>query len=446
MTTVQTSMSRRDFLRFSAALAGITALTACAAPGAAPAAGGESAAPATTGIELVFWGFADNRNKWYEALTETFKEEMPDVTIAIESFPYAEMHDKIQTALVAGSGAPDIGDIEIGRFGSFVRGDRVGFVDITDLLGADKELLFERSALAPWSWQGKNYGIGNELNACMLYYRHDVMAEQGFETPFATWEDVTNAGKSYLEQTGKAFIAPADNDWAYWWIISSAGGGFFNESGEVAFDSELGKRVLQMLHDWVHVDKIGIIAPGGNMYNQTYYGALAAGEFVIQLGAPWYQGFLKDNVQQLEGLWQMQPLPLFADGAGARTATHGGTGSCITEQCEHPDAAWAFLKHCNLTNEGVLRGFEMMNLFPTLSSAWDDPRMQFEDKYFNGQKPGEFIADLGDEMPPLYNSPYWPEVTTAFNNLALNPVMLDEKDVETAMAEAKDEAVRAMEG
>jgi hypothetical protein len=88
----------------------------------------------------------------------------------------------------------------------------------------------------------------------------------------------------------------------------------------------------------------------------------------------------------------------------------------------------------------------MVNLFPTWKPAWDDPRMQFEDKYFDNQKPAEFISVAGDQMPPQNNSPYWPEVTKAFTDLVLNPVMLDQKDVETAMAEGLDEAKKALEG
>jgi arabinosaccharide transport system substrate-binding protein len=446
--------SRREFLKYTGVAAGTLALSpiigACAPQQLQPApaaeeGGAQEAAPAAEGVELVFWGFADNRNKWYEALVEPFNGERPDVQIKIESFPYDEMHNKVQTALVAGTGAPDIADIEISRFGQFVKGERVGFVALNDLLGADKDNLFERSALAPWSWAGKNYGIGNELNACLMFYRWDVMEEVGIEVPFETWEDVTEKGKQYAEATGKKFAAVPDADWSYWWMISSAGGGFFDEEGNVAFDSDLGKRTLQMLHDWIYVDEIAMLAPGGDRYNQTYYGAMGAGDFVIEVGAPWYQGFMKDNVAQLEGKWHMQPFPLFADGTGARTATHGGTGTCITEQSKDAEAAWAFIKFCNLNTDSVLKGFEMVNLFPTWKSAWEDPRMQFEDAYFDNQKPAEFISDVGDEMPPLYNSPFWPEVTEAFENLVLNPVMLNEKDVETAMAEGVEEAKRLME-
>jgi arabinosaccharide transport system substrate-binding protein len=452
MSAKSKRVTRREFLRAAGLTAGVAVLAACAPAAPAPAAptapAKEEAKPAEAKakVQLTFWGFADNRNKWYQSLIAPFNEKFPDIQVTIESLPYDEMHNKVQTALVAGTGAPDIADIEISRFGQFVKGERIGFLPLNDLLGADKDNLYERSALAPWSWQGKYYGIGNELNACLMYYRWDVMEEAGIEVPFKTWEEFTEKGKQYVQKTGKKFIAVPDADWAYWWQISSAGGGFFDADGNVAFNNELGVRTLKMLHSWVYTDEIGMLSPGGNMYNQTYYGAMAAGDFVIQLGAPWYQGFMKDNVAQLSGKWHMQPFPLFADGSGARTATHGGTGTCITEQAKDPNAAWEFIKFCNLNSDSVLKGFEMVNLYPTWKPAWNDPRMQFQDPYFDNQKPAEFITDVADEMPPLYNSPYWPEVTEAFTNLVLTPVMHNEKDVETAMEEGIAEAKRLMQG
>ncbi len=87
-------------------------------------------------IDLVFWGFATNRNNWYGALAEKYKEEVnPDVNIDIQEIAYQEMHDKVLTTLVAGTGAPDLADIEISRFGQYVKGERVGFVPLNDSVG-----------------------------------------------------------------------------------------------------------------------------------------------------------------------------------------------------------------------------------------------------------------------------------------------------------------------
>jgi arabinosaccharide transport system substrate-binding protein len=429
-------MTRRMFLKAAGLTAAGAALASCAAPGAAPAAP-DAAAPADATIELVFWGFATNRNRWYDALGERYTEENPNVTIDVQELSYDEMHDKVLTTLVAGTGAPDLADIEISRFGQFVKGERIGFVELNDLIGADAEQLYTRSALPPWSWQGKNYGIGNELNACLLFYRHDLLTEAGIEYPFDTWEDLTQAGMDYVSATGKKFISISPTSWDYWWIIAQAFDGFFDPEGNPSFDNEGGVRVMQMLHDWLWVDEIAI----ERALQQAFYGQMTAGEFAIHLGAPWMQGFMKDNAADLEGAWEMQLLPTFADGSGATSGSYGGTGTCITEQSDHPDTAWDFIRYCNLTNDGVLLGFEMQNLYPTWQPAWEDERMNFSDPYFNGQRPADFITAGAEDMPPLNNSPWWPEVTDAFSRVVITPVVSAETraSVDEAMANARAE-------
>lgn len=440
------TLSRRDFLKRASFLAGAAVLSACAPQQVAPQAEtgsqaaeaeGAAEAPPEEEIALIFWGFATNRNRWYNALAEPYKEDHPNVSIDVQEISYDEMHNKVATTLIAGTGAPDIADIEISRFGQFVKGERVGFVPLNDLIADKMDDLYQRSALSPWSWEGKNYGLGNELNACLLFYRHDLLDEAGIETPIEDWDDFAAKGQAYVDATGKGWIALSPTSWGYWWIIAQAFNGFFDSEGNPSFDNEGGVKTMQMLADWRWQHNIAIERASGD----AQYGQMQAGEFAIDIGAPWYQGFMKDNAAQLEGQWEMQLLPLFADGSGSVSGTHGGTGTCVTEQSEHPDVAIDFISFCNLTNEGVLLGFEMQNLFPTWKPAWEDERMQFQDPYFNNQRPADFITEGAPHMPPLNNSPWWPEVTDAFERLVITPVLSEETQtpVEEAMANCRAE-------
>jgi arabinosaccharide transport system substrate-binding protein len=441
-------MNRRLFLKAVGVTAGAGLLAACTpAPGSAPATGSEGgeAAPAGEAIELVFWGFATNRNNWYAALAEKYQAEVnPDVSVDVQEITYDEMHNKVLTALVAGTGAPDIADIEISRFGQFVKGERVGFVPLNDLIGADEENLYTRSALPPWSWEGNYYGIGNELNSCLIFYRHDLLSEAGITYPFTTWEEVTQAGKDYVAATGKKFVSLDPTGWDYWWIIAQAFNGFFDPEGNPSFDNEGGVRVMQLLADWRWTDEIAVERAA----DQAFYGQMMADEFAIHLGAPWMQGFMKDNAADLEGKWEMALMPKFEDGSGATSGTFGGTGTCITEQSQNPETAWDYIRFCNLTNDGVLTGFEMQNLYPTWKPAWEDERMQFEDPYFNNQKPADFITAGAEDMPPLNNSPWWPEVTDAFTRLVMTPVLSEETQtpVDQAMADCRAEVDQIIAG
>ena len=47
---------------------------------------------------------------------------------------YAEMHDKLLVSVQTGIGAPDISDVEQGRFGGYLKLGQVGFVDLSNRL------------------------------------------------------------------------------------------------------------------------------------------------------------------------------------------------------------------------------------------------------------------------------------------------------------------------
>ena len=57
-------------------------------------------------------------------MAEVWNEEHPDQTIEITctTYPYSDMHTKLLTALQAGTGAPDICDVEVGQFPNVVAG------------------------------------------------------------------------------------------------------------------------------------------------------------------------------------------------------------------------------------------------------------------------------------------------------------------------------------
>lgn len=388
---------------------------------------------------LEFWGFADNRNKWYEAMAEEFKKIYPNVTINIRSFPYEEMHNRLLTAMIAGVGGPDIADVEISRMGQFVKGFDIGFVSLNRYIGDEIANLYTGSATAPWTWQGEIYGIGNELNAVLMFYRWDLYENAGLAEPGSTWEEfIENAKK--LAATGPKALAIDDQSWAYWWIIASAGDGFFDSEGNVAADNAFGRRTMQLLYDMLHTHEIAMFAP----LDQAYYGAMQADDFAVHLGAPWYQGFMKDNAASLAGKWKMMPLPTFEDGSGAPTATHGGTGTVITRQSRHPDLAWEFIKFANLTVEGTLAAFDMANLFPTYTPAWTDERLYRTDDYFSGQRPAAIISEVAPKIPPLNNSPYWPEVTDAFTRLVMTPVLQQSTTIDQAFADFRREVDRVV--
>src|SRR5919198_6290464 len=208
----------RSFLKLAAAasLAGVSLGAACAQETRAPTAG-------SSGAPLEFWAFAPDR---LDFVKEVLKSH-PELNVNFRVFPYREMHDKLLTALTSGKGAPDIADVEISRFGQFLKGE-VPFVPLDDRLGADVEQVHKPAATDPWSWKGKIYGIGNELNCVLFAYRKDVMDDLGVKGPFATWDQVIDAGKKVVSGGKSKMFGLHDLSFGdYYMLTQSAGSQLF---------------------------------------------------------------------------------------------------------------------------------------------------------------------------------------------------------------------------
>ena len=66
---------------------------------------------------MEMWSFVEAHNTFYAGMLEKWNEQNPDRTIEITftTYPYADMHTKLLTSLTAGTGAPDICDVEMGQ-------------------------------------------------------------------------------------------------------------------------------------------------------------------------------------------------------------------------------------------------------------------------------------------------------------------------------------------
>ena len=427
-------LSRRDFLR-----AGGGALVGAYALGLAGCGGEQGSSGSSNSLE--FWAFDEGRADLARAALKTaaWKKEYGKVKVNFRIFPYEQMHDKLLTALVSGKGAPDIADVEISRFSNFIKGDELPFVDLTGKIGNDINDVYKPAATDPWTWNGKIYGVGNELNTCVLAYRKDLMDGAGIKMPLDTWDDVVAAGQELSNADRKMF---ALHDLAFgdhYMLSQSSGTAYFDDQGRYIGDNEQSVAALQFLHDMVYDSGIAGIAPvvaSDNWYPPQYRAAFRAEKFVSLFGPPWHLSFLLSDVPEQKGKWRVQKLPSGL-GEGLPTANFGGTGQCVTTQSGNVDAAYDLVRISNLTTEGVLADFKARTAYPAYKPAYEDPALQKPNDYFGGQKLGQIYSDLAPGLPPFNQSTVWGQATEALNREAVTPVMQDKADAKTALTELR---------
>lgn len=432
----KSAMTRRDFLRLSSAMAGgALVLAACPAPGAAPAApaGGEAAAPAADGEVLVeAWAHWEQGLQWLEDAMNNygFTEQNPNIKLNKVVAPFAEVHDKMLAACASGVGLPDLMRVEQGRAAAFFKGEEICFTDLTDLIGDRMDDLVLGSAVDYWSWKGKIYGIGNEVNACTLAYRKSFFDEIGVTTPFETWEDLRAAGKALKEAKDVSVITFHDlSDGDFQMMLFAAGGLIFDENGDFGGMNDLGKEILEYQRSMVHDDEVAILAPnaaGSDWDSPIFWETFRQGKIATVLGAPWFNGKL-GNEDRLgpgqENEWRLQPMPK-GIGAGLPTATHGGTSVSIPKLAQHPEEAWKIIEFTHLT-EAVLEDAKQRGITPSYKPVLDDPLLNEPYAYYEGQVIGELYKELAEQMPRIYQSPWAPEFHRAFIDMVITPVMQD---------------------
>ena len=105
-------------------------------------------APESGNITLQVWSWVPNLEK----TAALFEKRYPNIQIKVTNLGSGPAtYTKLLTSLKAGSGAPDVAQIEYGFLPTFV--DTGGLVDL-NTLGADKV----KSLFVPWTWSQSQAG------------------------------------------------------------------------------------------------------------------------------------------------------------------------------------------------------------------------------------------------------------------------------------------------
>lgn len=387
-------------------------------------------------ITLRIWTFGSYFTDYYDQIIPGFEEMNLNVDVIVEEIPAVQMTDNLLGSFVAGSGAPDIVDIEQGAFSRFLKGVP-GLIDLTAYIEPHADD-YTMPKLGLYSYQGQTYGIDHCLCPVVLYYRTDLFENAGIETPVATWADFEIAAEKLHEQGISALTLHA-NFWQDYYMLNLQRGlgGIFDEEGNIVIDSSESIALLQ----W-YVDMINKGYAATYTDNPSLYAMLQANTTAALFGADWLGGFIKSNVADQSGLWRAMPMPAWEDG-GLQTSTNGGTAYTITAQSQHPDLAWEFIEYALFNEDNKILEFEVNNLLPPVQSMLDNPALLEPDPYFGDQALGELYEQLANDLPDQHRGPYFSEATDLLTN-AVNQAVTGAKTPEQALTEMAAELRRVI--
>lgn len=406
------------------------------------AAGSAESAKSKAVPELDFWTFQELHLSFYQKMAELWNKENPDRQFKFngEVLPYEDMHTKLLVSLQAGTGAPDMVDIEIAKYPNYLKGD-IQLVPLNDVIDPVRDK-FVTARLDIYSKDGKNYGLPFHVGASVIYYNMEILNAAGVD-PYKidTWDDFMAAGKQVKARTGKPMTTlEVTEQWSFWPLIAQQGSDFVDKDGNVILDNEINVKTLQFLKDMMN-SGVAIAAPGGFHHAEEYYGFMNDGGAASLWMPMWYMNRFTDYMSDLSGKILIRPMPRFTKG-GARSAGMGGTGTSVTRQAKDIQLAKDFLMFAKGSREGNILIWEDLGFDPPRWDVWDAPEMNTPNKftkfYLNDDIFG-MLLEIKDEIQPVNIKEKLPAVIDRLKStVMIQALQQQNKSPREALKEAAD--------
>ncbi|MEV4689405.1 ABC transporter substrate-binding protein [Microbacterium sp. LWH3-1.2] len=432
-------MNRRLIVRsvaasVAAALVGVT-LAACASTGT-PESSGEKGADAVEnalneGGEITFWSW----NTTSEDQVAAFEKAYPKVKVnLVNSGGAGDSNLKLQNALAAGKGAPDVVQLEYMSVPQFVLAD--AFVDLTDYGFADLEDLYTASSWQNIS-QGGIWGLPQDSGPMALFYNQATFDKFGLTVP-TTWDEYIDAARQLHAADPEYFIT---ND-------SGLDGGFGSamlwQAGSKAFQTD-GDEVTIDLQDegaqryaetWGTLVDEGLLDGIGG-WSDEWFAGLASGKIATLPAGAWMAGVLEAGAEDGAGNWRVAPMPTY-DGGEPATAENGGSTMAVTKQSKSPALAAGFLKWLNSSDESI-DIFVGAGGFPATTAQLESSEfLDAEPEFFGGQQINQVLVEAAKSVLPGWQYLPWQAYANSIYGDAMGPIYADRGDLADGLTAWQD--------
>ncbi|WP_238649874.1 ABC transporter substrate-binding protein [Paenibacillus piscarius] len=390
---------------------------AAAAAESEPKTGAKTVPPAK--VELTFWTL--NKGN-YADLARAYTREHPNVTIQVLQADSRKAQDD---KLAAGSGAPDIYQLEAGLVDQYLEEQDL-FYNLNDLRARELQ-----AGYLKWAWRQASsadgsfqLGLPADIGPTVVFYRKDLIEAaglpgdpEGFSASIDTWTKFAAAAQAVKEKTGKSFSGLADLtynalrdqsvDEIYY---SEADGTFFGDSNPYV------QRAYDYTAEGIQAGWISY----ADIRSPEWEQGLRSGAFAAVVGPAWLAGTLKESAPDSAGQWRIAQL---AEGAG----NWGGSYLALPKAGKHPEEAYAFTAWL-VNKENQQAAFSSQGLIPSIPSLYSDPAFTaLRDAFFGGQQTGIEFGKAASRVKPVYYGPLHEETDALFKN-ALSHVLLKGAD------------------
>jgi multiple sugar transport system substrate-binding protein len=382
------------FAAASVAVAGVMSGCAAEAPSApVNTAAADIKAALQEPTTLTLWTWSTN----VPDVVKAFEAEYPKVKIDVVNVGTGAAHyTKLQNAIKAGTGAPDIATMEYASLPQYALGGSL--VDLKQFGFDEYENKFNAGAWKSVNVNGGLYELPHNAGPMALFYNKSVFDKFGVDVP-TTWDEYLDAARKIHAADPNSYIAADTGDAGFTTsMIWAFGGKPFQSDGatDLSIDTQdKGSKAYGAFYQQL-LDE-GLLAPISGWSNEWYQG-LANGSIASLATGAWMAGTLASGVKDGAGAWRVAPLPTVEKGEKA-SSMNGGGGFAILKQSKHQLAAAGFVQYMET---GAGRDVWIKSgQFPSMKSDLaSEEFLNTKNDYFGGQEINKVFAQSAEDVLP----------------------------------------------
>ncbi|TDQ41040.1 ABC transporter substrate-binding protein [Aureibacillus halotolerans] len=354
--------------------------------------------------EVTFWSFSDDI---YDDIVTEFNKVYPNIKVKVVILEFGELHDKLQTTLAAGQGAPDLVQVETNQFPRYVTGGLlVDFLQEPYNAGRYQDQVSEYTWERWKSLDGKQLlGMPWDVTPGVFYYRADIFEQMGLPSePEALGEFIQDKENFMMA----AQTLAANGKFILEWRDLPV-----NHYGDQVgyFDSEFNwlrndERTAELLDYVKRGTQVGWAAQMSGLGSDEGRQLIKQGKLVAVQNGSWAARDLKKQFPEQEGQWRATRMPL-----GVSVGL-GGSTFVMPSQSQNKEAAWAFNEWMT-TSEDAWKIFVERSVQPSWKHITSlDWYKSHTNPYLGGQLDFELYDTLDDAIPVRRYTPLdgkgWP--------------------------------------
>lgn len=415
--------------------------------GAAGVAVGAKLRPALADGEVTSLTYSGQR--WgdvQEAMAPAFSQAA-GIEAKIVTFPISQGYARILTAMGTGSDEYDVIELDYGILAQVA--DKLTPLD--DYLGKDAAFAKDYETAVAASVRGlykfdgaklgagTTYGIANDSNTQLGFYRTDVFEKAGFKAPPATWDEALEVAKALTVSTpegqqygfttnGKRGIYSST---MFGQVLFSYGGNWLAENNAPTLTTPEAEAALGTIQKLMQYADPSVVNSGDN----ETINAVASGVAVYAPNAWGNNAFTNPQLNKFAAVTKAVVVPRGTGPNAKNSPLMGGFGFVIPATARNKDAAWKFIQY--FTAKENMKAYVEASGQPARLDAL---------KEFASTAP--LFGALADGLPNGVYQPGWLRDQSGFyqalgTQVAL--VMTGEKSIPDALKQAQEDCTAVLQ-